>query len=64
MQDDAGWTGVGDYLNPKWDEAGRVHDWRNYISDELRAMWHTFNDAQKRAIARSAEERAGNEEWE
>lgn len=22
--------------DPKWDEAGRVHDWRNYISSAKR----------------------------
>jgi hypothetical protein len=54
----------GNYLNPNWDEAGRVHDWRNYISAELRGMWNTFTPEQKKAIAESAEETASREDWE
>lgn len=53
-----------DWDQPEWDKAGRVHDWKNYISDELRAMWGTFTDVQKQAIARQAEEAASNECWE
>lgn len=53
-----------DYIDPDWKSAGRVHDWRNYISDEVRAMWSTFTDAQKAALARMAEVTADNEEWE
>lgn len=53
-----------DYLNPEWDKAGRVHDWRNYISDQLKAIWHTFTKVQKHAIYQNADAIAGNEEWE
>lgn len=49
----------GDFTNP-----GRVHEWRNYISEEVRALWPTFNDEQKIAIARSADDLAGREEWD
>lgn len=53
-----------EYLNPKWENAGRVHDWRNYISNELRTVWGTFTDAQKIALGENAEEIAGREEWD
>jgi hypothetical protein len=53
-----------DYKHPEWEKAGRVHDWRNYISNKLRGMWETFTDEQKQAIAESAEEDANAEEWE
>ena len=52
------------YLSPQWEDAGRAHDWRNYVSDELRAMWDTFTDAQKIAIGRSADESASEEVWD
>lgn len=54
----------GDPLEPKWDEAGKVHDWRNYISQAVRDMWHTFTPSQRVALAENAEEIAGQEEWD
>lgn len=52
------------YACPKWDEAGKAHDWRNHIGKEVQQMWDTFTDAQKQALARAAEELADREEWE
>lgn len=52
------------YVDPDWSGAGRVHDWRNYISDELQAIWQTFSEEQKRLIAESAEVHANNEDWD
>jgi hypothetical protein len=57
-------TFKGDWRSPEWEKAGRVHDWRNYVGDELRAMWDTFTDEQKRAIARNADVLADGEEWD
>lgn len=53
-----------DWENPKWDGASRVHNWLNYISDELQSMWDTFTPAQKKAIFDNAEEQAMREEWD
>ena len=53
-----------DIQNPKWEETGRVHDWRNYISVRVRAIWHTFTDEQKEALYLQAENMADNEEWD
>jgi hypothetical protein len=52
------------WRDPQWDKAGRVHDWRNHISEEIEAMWDTFTDAQKAALYRQAQELASAEEWE
>jgi hypothetical protein len=41
-----------------------VHDWRNYISPAVRAMWDTFTDEQKQAIAENADDHASREEWD
>lgn len=53
-----------DWKAPEWDKAGRVHEWKYYISNEVQAMWHTFTDVQKQALARQAEENAAREEWD
>lgn len=54
----------GDPVNPAWDEPWEVHNWRNYINEELREMWETFTPEQKLAIARMAEQLARNEDWD
>lgn len=53
-----------DYANPDWGSAGRTHDWKNYVSEEVRAMWSTFTDQQKAALARQSADFASREEWE
>lgn len=53
-----------DWENPNWKEEDRVHNWRNYVSDEMQEMWHTFTPLQKQAIARAADEIAGREHWD
>ena len=51
-------------IAPNWAEAGRVHDWRNYIEEDIREMWETFTIEQKRALVKNADEIASNEEWD
>ena len=53
-----------DYAIPRWEEAGKVHEWKNYISDEVRTMWPDLTDVQRAALAQQAEDRADCEEWE
>lgn len=53
-----------DYMNPDWGSAGKVHEWKNYINHRLQVMWDTFTPEQKAAIAASADEVAGREEWD
>ena len=55
---------MDNYLDPDWDGAGKVHDWRNYISDELMAAWFTFTPEQKRLISENADTIASREEWD
>jgi hypothetical protein len=50
--------------NPEFDNAGRVHDWRNHVGEATKSLWHTFTDEQKAAIAVDSDERASREEWE
>lgn len=53
-----------DCLDPDFENCQRVHDWKNYISDDLRFIWPTFTDEQKAAIADNADDIANGEEWE
>lgn len=53
-----------DYLEPQWDIQDRVHNWRNYITDEVIAMWPDFTPEQRAALARQADEIAMAEDWD
>jgi hypothetical protein len=53
-----------EYLHPKWNDGGCVHNWKTYIKDDLRAIWETFTDEQKLIIAENAALFADNEEWD
>lgn len=50
--------------NPDWAAAQKVHDWRNYIHENLRGIWHTFTLEQKMAIANNAQITADAELWD
>lgn len=52
------------YLTPTWDEGGRVHNWRNHVPKNVRAVWGTFTPDQKLALALWADDLADREEWE
>lgn len=47
-----------------WDDGGRVHNWRNHVGDRVQALWDTFTDEQKIAIAGDADDAAGFEQWD
>lgn len=55
-----------EYLNPDWSPPRYqyVHDWRAYIGEEVREIWHTFSDHQKLVLARAAQVTANGEEWD
>lgn len=50
--------------DPRWDKAGRIHDWRNYATEELKAIWHTFTIKQKQVIYHLLNELASREEYD
>lgn len=53
-----------DYRDPDWDDHHRVHNWRNYITPDLRLRWSTLPDDLKAILARNADEIASAEEWD
>ncbi|HBT4645547.1 recombinase RecA [Klebsiella pneumoniae] len=55
-----------EFLNPKWTEIGTIkpHDWKRYVSHEVRAIWGGFTPEQRILLGRCFEEIANNEEWD
>lgn len=53
-----------DVDDPQWDHAGKVHDWRNHVGYDVRAIWHTFTPEQRMVLAKDADNRASNEHWD
>lgn len=53
-----------DWEVPDWGAACRVHDWKNHVSERVRALWASFSEEQKKALAAQADEQAQREEWE
>ena len=53
-----------DAINPEWEFGGRVHNWKNYINDDVRSIWSTFSQMQRIILATNAQELADNEDWD
>lgn len=49
--------------NPMLEKADRVHDWRNYASDELIEKWEALGDMRV-VVANCLQEIADNEHWD
>lgn len=62
--DEAAERELGNWWAPMWDEAGLVHDWRNYVSEPLRQCWSTFTKDQQHRIALGAQQIADREHWD
>ncbi|MBV7502118.1 hypothetical protein [Achromobacter sp. ACM05] len=58
------YTTPDDYQSPDWGDCGKAHEWKNYVTEEVRGMWHTFSDELKKALARQSEAIADIEEWD
>jgi hypothetical protein len=50
--------------NPQWDQAEKVHDWRNHVPDFVRTIWPSFTAEQRYALAKWADDLASAELWE
>ncbi|NTF16920.1 hypothetical protein G6L37_00575 [Agrobacterium rubi] len=50
--------------NPRFEQAGDVHDWRNYVGKYVQQVWKTLDAEQRAAIALDADDRASREEWD
>lgn len=43
-----------DFSAPDWSDDSRVHNWKNYIGDWMKAHWWSFSEEQKAHIAGNA----------
>lgn len=50
--------------NPKWLEAGRVHDWRNYVPESVRDIWAHLDTLARLSIYLIAVREAAHEHWD
>lgn len=53
-----------DIVNPQWESGGRVHNWKNYVPDDLKDIWHKFSKEQLIVLVETFDTIASNEEWE
>lgn len=35
------------YMYPDWGTAGKVHDWRNHVDEDVQEIWDTFTLEQR-----------------
>lgn len=57
-------TSAQECADPQWELAERIHDWRNYVPEEVRNLWSTFTTVQQLALFDWADGQASNEEWD
>lgn len=50
--------------NIKFDNLNRIHNWHNYIPDDLQAVWAQLSEETRAALFVVAQLLADNEEWE
>lgn len=50
--------------NPDFENAGRVHDWRNYVPDCVKSHWHSLGREAKLVAILVAVQAADAEEWD
>ncbi len=51
-------------LAPHWGDAGKIHDWRNYVPEPVQALWWTFTPEQRSALVDWADDWASREDWD
>lgn len=55
---------IGHLDQPHFDKARRVHDWRNYIPDEIREVWSSMTVESRVVTYILAEKQANAEDWD
>lgn len=57
-------TPPSDWQNPKWEVEEKVHNWRNYASEDIKQSWLEMSGKHRLIIAACLDDIAGNEEWD
>lgn len=55
---------VGHNDDPEFNKARKMHDWRNYIPDEVRAVWKELSVETRVMLFLTAERQANFENWD
>lgn len=53
-----------DWDNPDWEHPTEIHEWKDYISDQVKKLWQSFTSEQKVAIAAQAQDQASREYYD
>lgn len=53
-----------DFADPKWDDGGRVHNWKNYAFEDLIAIWPTLPLRTRAIMAANLQAIADREDWD
>ncbi len=57
-----------DFENPNWEEFEstfkHIHDWKSYVSDELKKHWCNIDEKSKAIFASCLQDIADREHWE
>ena len=53
-----------DWEQPDWGTEDRVHNWRNYASEDLEIEWPNMTGRQRLIIAAALNDIAGREHWD
>ena len=51
-------------INPEFEKAERVHDWRNHVHGDVKENWNMLSVETKLVVVEIAERQADREEWE
>lgn len=53
-----------DYLTPRWGDVDRVHNWRNYATEELKTVWCDMSELHRAIVAEALDSVASAEYWD
>jgi hypothetical protein len=55
---------LADLETPEFDNAGRVHDWRNHVPEEVKEQWDQLSVEARKVAYLAAYNEAEREEWD
>ena len=50
--------------NPNFNDNGKCHNWRRYVSDEWKDNWFSFTEREREIMIFMARENADKEDWD
>ncbi len=51
-------------VNPEFDKAGKIHDWRNHVLESFKVHWQTLAMEARFTIFAYAQKAADGEQWD